>query len=650
MTLKVADIYCGAGGLSKGFELARIDGLGDDEHFQIVYGVDKDRDCMTTYRRNHFHGLAEEHKKVVAPCRSTTGLTGTEILTAAKLDHVDIVVGGPNCQGVSAAGLRNAADPRNERFEEFLQLVTDLRPEWFVMENVPGLTHKNNRHLLYTILKRFAALPEYDVAADVLLATDFGCAQLRYRLFIIGNRTGKPIMFPTPTHAHPIVAGNPQPLPLLLESCQTVEDAIGYLKNIPAAVATEGEPVAVIDDQGNQIRMVNHVVPAMAWDNKERLKSVGQGKDWRSIPVRLLPERYFSTRASDQKGAYGRLAWKYPAFTIISLAHNVSAGPFTHPSLDRPISAREAADLQGFPKDFVFVGEVTSLFRQIGNAVPPPLARAVAESILRCHYQPNEARTWGRQGRITLDLFDDDGNSKAFPILTPRHLLTKPVASMTKSVASTTLPAKRPALRSEATPFTFIDDPATAKRIVPDVDLSRVRREAKLPGNMRAGKRARVIIGYVDGMTLEQLCAESKVSADSIKKWVEGFFHDGPDGWRAYHTPLAALAGEDDALLAKLQGAVDKIRGHDDLDETTDGECSDNSRPHMNRYLRQLIVRYKDQSVDELIEQASKRLGRDVGTVYVGDLLALCHALSESDSAAPQAASASPKHASATVK
>src|SRR2546423_111311 len=145
MTLKVADIYCGAGGLSKGFEQARVESLGEDKRFEIVYGVDKDRDCIATYRRNHFQGLTEERLKVAVPCRLTAGLTKADVEMAAGIKHVDVVVGGPNCQGVSAAGLRNAEDPRNERFEEFLRLVSELQPEWFVMENVPGLTHKNNR-------------------------------------------------------------------------------------------------------------------------------------------------------------------------------------------------------------------------------------------------------------------------------------------------------------------------------------------------------------------------------------------------------------------------------------------------------------------------------------------------------------------------
>lgn len=652
--LTVVDLYCGAGGLSEGIRQARLPlTSGEDAGFDVVHGFDRDRDAIATYRKNHFGHLPIARQEALAPCRDVTGLTATDIQTAAGVDHVDLVVGGPNCQGVSGAGLRNPDDQRNRMFREFLRLVTVLRPTWFLMENVPGLTHRNNRALLHEIMAAFASLPGYEVAADVLLAADFGCAQLRYRLFVIGTNSGHPIRFPVPTHRRS-PSGAQQELPLELPFYTTVDQAIRDLEEV--------RPQARIDrsiDLGNGRLIHNHVVFALEAENRRRIGSIGEGKDWRAMPMYLLPQRYFGTRASDQKGAYGRLAWEQPAYTITASAGNVSAGPFTHPSQDRPISVREAARLQGFDDNYVFCGEADSMYRQVGNAVPPPLAHAVAEMLLLCHFTPESATSTGRSGRITLELLEGGPNgARTFPVLTPRFPseshMPRPVGSPRRQKTAVAVAS------SGESPPRFVEESALRASLDGQI-LTLLYNEAAQPGNVKAAKRARVMLAYLNGESLEELCALAKVSEKSIRKWVDGFYRLGMDGWRAHHTSLATLAGDDDDLLQALTAAVARVRAHhmdDRAQEPADGDLSassrtptegvdenprgrrQRSRPHMNPYLRELIARYGDYSVEDLTARVESRLGTSVGTQYVGDLLALADVILGKDPSASASAAA----------
>src|SRR5947208_3040661 len=148
--LSVAEIYCGAGGLSAGFKAATAWWSGDpNQRFRIMYGVDRDKDAISTFRTFHFHDRKKESVEIVAPCKDVTKVSGAEILAAIKpRRRLDVLIGGPSCQGVSPAGLRNPDDNRNAMLLAFIRLVKELQPRWFLMENVPGLTHANNRELL----------------------------------------------------------------------------------------------------------------------------------------------------------------------------------------------------------------------------------------------------------------------------------------------------------------------------------------------------------------------------------------------------------------------------------------------------------------------------------------------------------------------
>jgi len=583
--LNVADIYCGAGGLSAGFGKAELlASPNQSARFEIVYGLDKDQNAVNTF--NDYHARAFG-KNDIAEAIPVSKVSKRRILEHAGVSKIDVLIAGPNCQGVSAAGLRNPRDRRNEMFRRFLELVRELQPDWFVMENVPGLTHANNRRLLRTIMRELNKIPGYKAEGDVLLATHFGVSQFRYRLFVIGNRIGAPIRFPNPKFQD-------------AKDFKTVTYAIEDLRNV--------EPVSVTDDD-RVVMPNNHFVVDIGEKNVERIASIEPGEDWRDMPVALLPERFFATRASDQKGTYGRLEWDWPAYTITASVSNVTAGPFTHPEHNRPLSVREAARLQSFDDAHVFQGPIDSQYRQVGNAVPPLLAQAVAEAILFCHFNRENAQVWGHPGRITLEMLEAELKGKAvFPTLTPRFPGRIPRWDRKPVTVNTSAKNK---IRRTNEKFVWDENkrprPKFPKQIV------ELKRLAEQPGNYRAAKRARAILAYFDGETEKSIIAHARVSKTSVEKWITGFQESGLEGWRAYHTPIDKMFSE----------GIKKIR-----ETSPDYQLAKNGnkRLHMNEYLRTLIQEncFGRFSVRELIAKVEQKLRRGIGTVYVADLLAIC--------------------------
>ena len=609
--LVVADIFCGAGGLSAGFELARADWDGNrDESFEIAYGVDWDPDAITSFRNYHFPNEIPQILKIIATRKDIKNVTAKSIIDAVGTDRkIDVLIGGPNCQGVSAAGLRNPRDHRNAMLRKFIWLVKTLQPSWFVMENVPGLTHLNNRKLLEAIFKSFEAIEGYKVAGDVLLAADYGVPQLRYRLFIIGTNTGLPVRFPKPTHG---------PKGSKLFPYITVREAIGDLTKMPPVLYEENDTP---NGSNQQVLLNNHFSIRISKVNKKRISNVNQGQDWRDLPIGLLPERFFATRASDQKGAYGRLLGNWPAYTVTNAAYNVTAGPFTHPNRNRALSVREAARLQSFEDRHIFYGNVLSQYRQIGNAVPPLLAKAVAQGILRCHYYPDSVQkeNWGNEGRLTLKTIRDAiAGKSAFPVLTPRRVHPR-FDRRYSSRPSKSLQISQKAVK----PLYSVWETDDRSDGLNSEEIALLRMLAKQPGNYRAAKRAKAIVQFVDKVPKDQIIADAKASEMSLKKWIDGFYNNGLDGWRAYHTPIGKVANGNQVLKEEIQKAIDEVRN---IAVSIDIEKSNGNGPkrlYMNNYLMSLIQKYKEMSVTEIIDELTEQLPNGVGTVYVGDLLAI---------------------------
>lgn len=368
--IRVLDLFCGAGGLSLGFELAGC---------QVVAAVDADPVASETYRLQNPH--------IPLFTEDVRQIKGAQLLAAAGWP-IDLVIGGPSCQGFSTHGKRDPNDPRNYLFKEFVRLVKEVGPSWVVMENVKGLlTYDRGRYRdeIHASFRRIG----YRVESRVLRAADFGVPQFRERVFFIATRTDLPITFPAPTHCPPESA------PILsLQPYVTVEDAIGDLDQIGVegeAVEYQAAPKTTFQRYARRHapkHLTLHRARRVSDLAMSIIKRVPQGAGIRAIPPRQLPERFrrmrtISTGAlrKDCTTLYYRLHWHKPSYTITCYFTNVSSGPFVHPTEHRALTPREAARLQTFPDRYRFFDKQVQ--RQIGNAVPPLLARAVATEVVR---------------------------------------------------------------------------------------------------------------------------------------------------------------------------------------------------------------------------------------------------------------------------
>ena len=376
------DLFCGAGGLSVGFEAAG---------FTPVFALDNDSAAIETYKFNH------PYCKTV--CSDIEQIRAADIFEAAGTKHIPLIVGGPNCQGVSLRGKRDPNDPKNKMFMHFHRIIEEVQPDWFVMENVPGLLHKHNRELAADIFKAFEDIG-YKCGADVLLAADYGVPQLRYRLFLIGNRLGAPISFPAPTHSCPfeklgLTANTDVKGRKKKPHWVTVSDAISDLPKIPNGGGDElvrelfkarrSESQFVKWCRKAEVDLKNHKCHKTNDYNINLIQHIPQGKNWKSIPPDIRPPRFQRVALKDHTTTYGRLSWNMPARTITCYFNNITCGAFTHPDQQRGISVREGARLQSFPDSFQFFGPLARQYRQVGNAVPCLLAahvgKALADSI-----------------------------------------------------------------------------------------------------------------------------------------------------------------------------------------------------------------------------------------------------------------------------
>lgn len=380
---RVIDLFSGCGGLSEGFRQAG---------YQVGLGLDFDEEACRT------HELNQPDTKVL--CTDVTSVSGADLLAESGFGEVDVVIGGPSCQGFSTQGRRGAwasdDDPRNLLYREYARLVGDLRPEWFVMENVPGLLWYNRGEFGRKVFAVFQRLG-YEVDHKIVLAADYGVPQLRRRLIIVGNRVGKSFSWPEQSHMGAVRRDaielwerrRREEYPHLGPH-RTLWDAIGDLPAIPAdggkeempyPEAVRGEYQELMRD--GSPRLYDHQSPPLPTVHWELIRHVQEGQTWREIPPELLPERFAKIRRTDGTNLFARPERTRPSYTIITQFGNVTTGAYTHPLQDRALSAREGARIQSFPDWYGFTGALTSKYRQIGNAVPPLLARKVAEALTR---------------------------------------------------------------------------------------------------------------------------------------------------------------------------------------------------------------------------------------------------------------------------
>lgn len=355
---RATDLFAGCGGLSLGFKQAG---------FSITNAVEFDPEIARTYSANfpEVDLLVDDIKNVDE---------------RHQLSHVhaDVIIGGPPCQGFSMAGSRIRGDftddPRNYLFKHYLDIVRLLQPPLFVMENVKGMLSMQGGRVFQEILNAFTSLKlaagqRYRVEWKIVNAVEFGVPQSRERLIIVGStmpsfdldrfwdQARKSLNEKEPGFFSPV----------------TVRDAISSLpsasdKGVVKLLTPTRQYARYL--QGNSTETTNHRASHHSATAIRRMRMVTPGENYL-----VLDEKINSVHS----GSYGRLMWDEPAATITTRFDTPAGGRFTHPASDRTLTAREAARIQSFPDSFVFYGNNRAISRQIGNAVPPKLARFLGE-------------------------------------------------------------------------------------------------------------------------------------------------------------------------------------------------------------------------------------------------------------------------------
>ena len=364
------DLFSGAGGLSSGF-IAR--------GFSVLAANDFDKDAEATFKLNHpdtefvpgkIQGIEAQHLLDVA------GLCKGELYA---------LIGGPPCQAFSVYNhQRGMHDERSGLFREYLRIVDGLRPRFILMENVTGITSIENGRAVDEIRAGLGALG-YHVETRILKSERYGIPQERRRIFFLGARDHSTLTWPAPTHGVPDeMFGARSGMQPYVTVSDTLSD-LPELRNGEGAEAMDYTADAKSEYQHllrqGSFHVFNHVAPQLAPINQERMRHIPQGGSWRDLPERLLPAGMRRARRSDHTKRYGRMDPAGLSCTVLTKC-DPHWGAYIHPTQDRAITVREAARLQSFPDRFRFVGSRGEQYRQVGNAVPPLLAQAMAGVML----------------------------------------------------------------------------------------------------------------------------------------------------------------------------------------------------------------------------------------------------------------------------
>ena len=340
-------MFCGGGGLSQGLQ---------DAGFDIVASFDSWNPAIDFYNQNikgHF-AYQQDLSNI------------EESVARIKKWKPSVIVGGPPCQGFSQKGKRlSLDDPRNYLFQQYVRFVSEFRPKYFVLENVPNIITTSQGYFKNQIIREFEDLG-YVVKYGVLRAVDFGVPRDRHRAVFIGQLHENTLSLPLPNGQH-----------------TTVKDAI---YDLPFIASGEGKEEAEYDKKATtpyqkELRgrckiLYNHVATTHSKIALERLSMIPKGAGKEVLPQEHRTKSIYS-------GTWSRLLEDGVAATITTRFDTPSSGRFTHPILNRCLTVREAARIQSFPDDFIFYGSKTIQMKEVGNAVPPFLARAIAQEILK---------------------------------------------------------------------------------------------------------------------------------------------------------------------------------------------------------------------------------------------------------------------------
>lgn len=345
-SLTAIDAFCGAGGLSIG--LAKVG-------FEILLGFDLDKRCVETLKLNP---KAVRHTTLQSDVKD---MLGGELLKHAKIGkgELDLLAGGPPCQGFSVQRtIGGDRDARNLLVDDYGDLIAEVEPRFFLMENVPGIGGKRGREIVDRFKDRMTEVGYY-CHEKILDAQDYGVPQRRRRFLVVGEKiTGKGPLFEWPR----LVRGR---------EANTVRATIGHLPAPPT-------------DGSDHPDFFGHRSDRLSEVNKARLMALKEGQARDDLPEHLLADCHkVSSDVIGHRNVYGRMAWDEVAPTITARFDSFTRGKFGHPDQLRSISLMEGALLQTFPENYRFSGTKVDIARQIGNAVPPRFAAAIGSAIAK---------------------------------------------------------------------------------------------------------------------------------------------------------------------------------------------------------------------------------------------------------------------------
>ncbi|MEF3077371.1 DNA cytosine methyltransferase [Winogradskyella poriferorum] len=324
-SLKYIDLFSGAGGFSLGF---------DNKGFQNVFSVDIEPSFCETYNHNFpNHNLIQ---------KDICDVTDGELKYLKEYDKIDVVIGGPPCQGFSIAGnigRKFIDDPRNKLFKEFVRVVQVVEPTYFVMENVARLYNHNKGNTRNEIINDFENLG-YKVECKILNSADYGVPQVRKRVIFIGTKNSQKILFPKKE----------------VDRYVTVKEALSSYPKL---------------ESGQESKIPNHIAMSHSEQMLHKMSFVSDGGDRNEIPEQIRPK-------SGDVRKYIKYSSDKPSVTVTGDMRKIF-----HYEQNRALTVRELAKLQSFPDDFEFKGTKISQQQQVGNSVPPRMAEAIASVIIK---------------------------------------------------------------------------------------------------------------------------------------------------------------------------------------------------------------------------------------------------------------------------
>jgi len=341
--MNVLDVFCGAGGLSEGFKNAG---------YNIIAGIDKDPESLETFKYNF--------PDAMALLRDLSINIDEDNIVNILNNRIDVLIGGPPCQGFSIAGKRLIDDPRNTLYKIYINLIKHSSPSLIVLENVPTLRSLYDGYVFKNIISDFKKLG-YATHVWMLNADDYGVPQSRRRLFIIGCKNNSLLLEPTKI------------TPVKKITCEMAISDLPLLESDPGSDESnyENKPQNKYQKEmrKNSSKLYNHWAVNHTQKTKDIISLVPDGGNYKSLPIELQTTRRVNI-------AWTRMDSSKPCFTI-DAGHN----HHFHYKANRVPTVRESARIQSFPDNFKFIGKKTSQLRQVGNAVPPILSYELAKEI-----------------------------------------------------------------------------------------------------------------------------------------------------------------------------------------------------------------------------------------------------------------------------